>query len=115
MATSPIEEVDVLKVLGIYFHHKLTWSSMIDHLTTCCHQRLRALFCVWEYLGKSGLVTPISPLLGLCVNMVMVFYGCFCYAPTQVGCSTKGSQETVSDYISILVISSQGQRRWPAV
>ena len=29
---------------------------MIDQLTTHCHQRLRALFCIREYLGKSSLV-----------------------------------------------------------
>ena len=29
---------------------------MIDQLTTHCHQRLRALFCIREDLGKSSLV-----------------------------------------------------------
>ena len=57
MAILPIEEVDVLKILGIHFDRKLTWSYTIDQLTTCCHQRLGALFRVKEYLGQSGLVT----------------------------------------------------------
>ena len=38
LATLPIEEVDVLKILGIHFDRKLTWSYMIDQLTTHCRQ-----------------------------------------------------------------------------
>ena len=38
MATLLIEEVDVLKILNIHFDHKLTWSYMIDQLTTGCRQ-----------------------------------------------------------------------------
>ena len=48
MATLPIEKIDVLKILGIYFDRKLAWSYMIDHLTTHCHQQLGALFRVRE-------------------------------------------------------------------
>ena len=55
MATLPIEEVDVLKILGVYFDRKLTWGHMIDQLTVRCRQRLGALFRVREYLGQSGL------------------------------------------------------------
>ena len=39
-----IVEVDVLKILGIYFDHKLTWSCMIDQLAACSRQRLGAIF-----------------------------------------------------------------------
>ena len=31
-------EVNILKVLGIYFDHKLTWSYMIDQLATWSRQ-----------------------------------------------------------------------------
>ena len=55
MATLLIEEVDVLKILGVYFDRKLTWGHMIDQLTVCCRQRLGALFRVREYLGQGGL------------------------------------------------------------
>ena len=74
MATSPIEEVDVLKILGIYFNHKLTWSYVIDNLTTHCCQWLILSFVSEKYLGKSVFFTAytVSPLLGLCVNMVML-------------------------------------------
>ena len=40
-----IVEVDALKILGIYFDRKLTWSSMIDLLAACSLQRLGAVFC----------------------------------------------------------------------
>ena len=55
MDTLSIAEVDVLKVLGIYFDRKLTWSYVIDQLATQSHQRLGAVYCVREYLGQSGL------------------------------------------------------------
>ena len=48
MATLPIDEVDVLKIL------ELTWSYMIDQLTTHCRQQLSALYCIREYLDQSG-------------------------------------------------------------
>ena len=52
MATLLIEEVDVLKILVVYFDHKLTWSYIIDQLTsTHFHQQLGALLHVWKYLG----------------------------------------------------------------
>ena len=38
MATLPIEEVDVLKILGVYFDRRLTWGHMIDQLTIRCRQ-----------------------------------------------------------------------------
>ena len=38
MATVPIEEVDVLKILGVYFDRKLTWGCMIDQWTVHCCQ-----------------------------------------------------------------------------
>lgn len=57
MTTLLIEEVDVLKILVVYFEHKLTWSYIIDQLTsTHFHQQLGALLRVWKYLGQNGLV-----------------------------------------------------------
>ena len=60
MATLPIEEVDVLNILGIHFDRKLTWSYMIDQLATRCRQRLGALYCVRECLGQSGLAVAFK-------------------------------------------------------
>ena len=57
MATLPIDEVDVLKILGIYFDRKLLWSHMIDQLVTRCRQRLDALHRIRDYLGQSGIAT----------------------------------------------------------
>ena len=57
MATLPIDEVDVLKILGIYFDQKLLWSHMIDQLVTRCRQRLGALYRIRDYLGQSGIAT----------------------------------------------------------
>ena len=50
-----ITEVDELKILGINFDHKLTWSYMIDQLATRFCQRLGAVYHVKKYLGQSGL------------------------------------------------------------
>ena len=49
-----IIEVDVLKILGIYFDRKLTWSSMNDQLAACSCQRLGAVFRARHHLGQSG-------------------------------------------------------------
>jgi len=49
-----IAEVDVLKILGIYFDRKLTWSSMNDQLAACSCQRLGAVFRARHHLGQSG-------------------------------------------------------------
>ena len=57
MATLPIDEVDVLKILGIYFDRKLLWSHMIDQLVIRCRQRLGALYRIRDYLGQNGIVT----------------------------------------------------------
>ena len=59
MTTLPIDEVDVLKILGIHFDCKLLWSHMIDQLATRCHQHLGALYRIRDYLGQSGIVTPL--------------------------------------------------------
>ena len=66
MATLPIEKVDVLKIMSIRIIiilimnlHGATY-SYDDQLTTCCHQRLDAIFCVREYLGQRGLATAYS-------------------------------------------------------
>ena len=76
MATLSIEEVDVLKILGIHFDHKLTWSYMIDQLTTHCRQRLGALFRVKEYLGQSGLVTAYKSFVRpVCEYGNVIFMG----------------------------------------
>ena len=76
MATLPIEEVDVLKILGIHFDRKLTWSYMIDQLTIHCRQRLGALFRVKEYLGQSGLVTAYKSFVRpVCEYGNVIFIG----------------------------------------
>ena len=76
MATLPIEEVDVLKILGIHCDCKLTWSYMIDQLTTRCRQRLGALFRVKEYLGQSGLVTAYKSFVRpVCEYGNVIFMG----------------------------------------
>lgn len=46
---------------------------MIDQLATCHHQQLRALFYVRKYFGQNGLVIAYDSLLGLYVNMIMLF------------------------------------------
>ena len=38
---------------------------MIDQLTTRCHQRLGALYCIREYLSQSGFTVAYRSLLGL--------------------------------------------------
>ena len=50
-----IAEVDVLKILGIHFDCKLTWSYIIDHLAIRSCQWLGAVYHVKEYLGQNGL------------------------------------------------------------
>ena len=74
MATLPIEEVDVLKILGVYFDRKHTWGHMIDQLTVRCCQRLEALFCVREYLGQSGLAVAYKSFV-----RPVCEYGCVIY------------------------------------
>ena len=46
MASLPIEEVESLKILQFHFDHKLTWSTMIDQLSTRCRQRMGILYRV---------------------------------------------------------------------
>jgi len=55
-----IAEVDVLRILGIYFDHKLTWSSMINQLAARSRQRLGAIFRARNYLGQSGLTVAFK-------------------------------------------------------
>ena len=76
MATLPIEEVDVLKILGVYFDRKLTWGHMIDQLTVRCRQRLGALFRVREYLGQSGLAIAYKSFVRpVCEYGCVIFMG----------------------------------------
>ena len=115
MATSPIEEGNVLKVLGIYFNHKLTWNSMIDHLTTRCCQRMGALFCVREYVGKSGLVTTYKSFVRpVCEYGNVIYMGAFAVHLHKLDAVQKAAEKLL-DYISILVISLQGQYHWPTL
>jgi len=55
MDALPITEVEVLKILGIYFDHKFTWNQMIDQLATLSWQKLGAIYRVKDYLGQGGL------------------------------------------------------------
>ena len=49
MASLPIEEVDRFKILGFTFDRKLTWSNMIEHISTRCGQRMGALHQIKNY------------------------------------------------------------------
>ena len=76
MASFPIDKVDVLKILGIHFDHKLLWSYMIDQLATCCHQRLGALYCIRDYLGQSGIITAFRSFVRqVCEYGGVIFMG----------------------------------------
>ena len=76
MATLPIEEVDALKILGVYFDRRLTWGHMIDQLTIRCRQRLGALFRVREYLGQSGLIVAYKSFVRpVCEYGSVIFMG----------------------------------------
>jgi len=71
-----IAEVDVLKILGIYFDRKLTWRNMIDHLAARCRQRLGAIFRAREYLGQSGLTIAFKSFVRpICEYSNIVFMG----------------------------------------
>ena len=74
MDTLYIAEVDVLKILGIYFDRKLTWSSMIDQLAAHCHQRSGAVFCARDYLSQSGLAIAFKSFIhSICEYSNIVF------------------------------------------
>ena len=76
MASLPIDEVDVLKILGIHFDRKLLWSHMIDHLATRCRQCLGALYCIRDYLGQSGIITAFRSFVRpVCEYGGVVFMG----------------------------------------
>ena len=76
MATLPIDEVDVLKILGIYFDRKLLWSYMIDQLITRCRQRLGALYRIRDYLGQSGIATVFRSFIRpVCEYRNVIFMG----------------------------------------
>ena len=76
MATLPIEEVDVLKILGVYFDCKLKWGCIIDQLTVHCHQQLGALFRVREYLGQNGLIFAYKSFVRpVCEYSNVIFMG----------------------------------------
>ena len=108
MATLPIDEVDVLKILGIYFDRKLLWSHMIDQLVTRCRQHLGALYTVLETtLVRVVLLLLLGHLFDQCVNMEMLFlWGPRLHINTfaKVRFSAAGSGEDVSGYIPTIVI-----------
>ena len=71
-----IAEVDVLKILGIYFDCKLTWSSMIDQLAARSHQRLGAVFRARHSLGQNGLTIAFKSFVHpICEYSNVVFMG----------------------------------------
>ena len=65
MTSLLIEEVESLKILGFHFDRRLT---MIHQLSTHCHQRVGALYCVRDYLSPKGLAVAfgsfVRPLSG---------------------------------------------------
>ena len=91
MATLPIDEVDVLKILGIYFDRKLLWSHMIDQLVIRCCQRLGALYRIRDYLGQNGIVTAFRSFVRpVCEYGNIIFMGA-CYTSAKVRFSAAGS------------------------
>ena len=72
MASLPIQEVQSLKILGLHFDSKLTWNTMISQLSTCCHQRMGALYCVRKYLGPRGLTVAFRSLSDLYVSTAVL-------------------------------------------
>ena len=77
MATLLIDEVDVLKILGIHFDHTLLWSHMIDQLATHCRKHLGALYRIRDYLGRSGITTAFR----LFVRPVCEYGGVLLWGP----------------------------------
>ena len=76
MDTLSIVEVDVLKVLEIYFDRKLTWSYIIDQLATWSRQQLDAVYRVREYLGQSGLTIAFKSFVRpICEYGNIIFMG----------------------------------------
>jgi len=55
MDSLPIEEVDTLKILGFCFDCELTWSPVINNMSTCRCQRMGALYHFKDFLGRRGL------------------------------------------------------------
>ena len=71
-----VDEVNVLKILGICFNCKLTCSYMIDQLATRCHQLLGALYHVREYFGQSGLAVAFKSFVRpMCEYDDIIFMG----------------------------------------
>jgi len=71
-----ITEVDVLKILGIYFDCKLTWSSMIDQLAARSGLRLGAVFRARHYHGQGGLTIAFKSFVcPICEYSNIVFMG----------------------------------------
>ena len=54
-----IDEVDNLKILGFHFDYKLTWSTMVDSMSTRCQQRMGALYFVRNFLGPRGFIVAL--------------------------------------------------------
>ena len=88
---------------------------MIDHLTTHCRQQLGTLFCVREYLGKSGLVTAYKSFVRpVCEYGNVIFMDASAVHLHKLDALTR-QLITVIVISSQVVISSQGQWHWPAV
>ena len=76
MGALSITEVEVLKILGVHYDCKLTWSHMIDQLSTRARQRLGAIFRVGDYLGQSGLIIAYKSFVRpICEYSNVVFMG----------------------------------------
>jgi len=72
MTSLPIEEINHFKIEGFTFDYKLTWSNMIEHISTRCGQRMGALYRIKDYLGPRGLPIAFKALSGLFVRMEML-------------------------------------------
>ena len=101
----------VLKILGVYFDHKLTWGCMIDQLTVRSRQRLGALFCVREYLGQNGLVVAYKSFVRpVCEYGSVIFMGASAVHLHKLDVIQRATERL----FLTPVISSQGRYR-PAV
>ena len=65
--------MDVLKILGIYFDHKLTWSSMINQSAARSYQRLGAVFVLEIILTRMVSLLLLNLLFIQYVNIVTLF------------------------------------------
>ena len=71
MASLPIKEVESLNILGFHLDHQ---STMINQLSTCRQQWVRALYCVKDWLGPKSRVI-VSKSFTVCKYGSIAFMG----------------------------------------